>query len=68
MLIRVDYQFPEGSEIRYDERAPSEGSTVRHNGVTWRVDIVDVDTTGGYIVRLSLARRLRARDTGNKSR
>jgi hypothetical protein len=57
MLIRVDYQFPDRSEIRYLDRAPSEGSIVRQSGVTWHVDSVDLDTTGGYIVRLSPARR-----------
>ena len=58
MQIRVSYEFPDRSEVRYLERAPSEGSTLKHNGATWHIDSVDMDTTGGYIVRLSLARGL----------
>lgn len=57
MLIRVDYQFPGRSELRYVERVPAEGSTFDSHGQTWHVDTVDLDTTGGYIVRLSPARR-----------
>jgi hypothetical protein len=58
MLVRVGYEFPDGSEVRYDERAPAEGDTFKRDGVTWHVETVDMDTTGGYIVRLSLARPL----------
>ena len=57
MLVRVDYQFPDRSEVGYVERPPDEGSTFKRHGVTWHVETVDLDTTGGYIVRLSPARR-----------
>lgn len=56
----MSYEFPDGSEVRYDERTPDEGSTFVSKGMTWHVDSVDLDSTGGYIVRLSPAFRLRA--------
>jgi hypothetical protein len=56
MLMRVAYEFPDRNELRYVERVPSEGSTFQSHGETWHVDTVDLDTTGGYIVRLSPAR------------
>jgi hypothetical protein len=62
MQIRVSYEFPDRNEVRYLERAPSEGSTFQHNGATWHVDTVDMDTAGGYIVRLSPARHSVDRD------
>jgi hypothetical protein len=57
MSIRVQYQFPNRSEVRIVERAPTEGSILRTYGQTWHVETVDLDSTGGYIVRLSPARR-----------
>jgi len=68
MLIRVDFQFPGGSELRYVERAPSEGSEFESHGATWHVDTVDLDTAGGYTVRLSPAGRRGSRKSGNERR
>lgn len=68
MSIRVHYQFPHRSEVRIVEQAPTEGSTLRTYGQTWHVDTVDLDTTGGYIVRLSPARRSDAGEPGGERR
>lgn len=69
MLIRVDYEFPDHrSELRYLERVPAEGSTLESHGETWHVDTVDLDTAGGYIVRLSSARRSNARREHKRGR
>jgi hypothetical protein len=58
MRMRVAYQFPDRSEVTYLERIPSEGSTLKLHGDALHVESVDLDTTGGYIVRLSPARAL----------
>lgn len=68
MLIRVNYEFPDRSEVRYLERAPREGSTFLHDGVRWHVETVDLDTTGDYVVRLTPVRRRSAEASGSRRR
>jgi hypothetical protein len=52
MLIRVNFQFPDGSEIRYVERLPMQGGVVLHDRTTWFATEIDPDESGGYNVRL----------------
>jgi hypothetical protein len=52
MLIRVNFQFPEGNEIRYLERLPMQGGVVLHDGTTWFATEIDPDESSGYNITL----------------
>jgi len=52
MLMRVNFGFPDGDELRYLDRAPRRGSVVHHDSAEWVVTDVDLDTTGGYTIGL----------------
>jgi hypothetical protein len=52
MLIRVNFQFPNHSELRYVEEVPMRGSSVRSQGASWVVAEVEEDVTGSYSLRL----------------
>ena len=53
MLVRVNYRFPEHSELRYLDHVPMEGSAVRSKGATWYVHGVRRDAAGGYTVTVA---------------
>jgi hypothetical protein len=69
VLIRVNFMFPTGNEVRYLERLPMRGGTMLGHGVRWCVSEVEKDVTGGYSVRLlELPRRLTHRRAGQRQR
>jgi hypothetical protein len=57
MLMRVNFRFPDGDELRYLARAPSHGSVVHHDDSEWIVTDVDLDTTGGYTIGVRRKRK-----------
>jgi hypothetical protein len=52
MLVRVNFRFPDGDEVRYLQRAPSLDSVIHGHRAEWVVTDVDLDTTGGYTIGL----------------
>jgi hypothetical protein len=53
MLLRVNFEFPGGSEIRYLERLPLSGGVVLHGGTRWFVTGITRDESGDFNVRLA---------------
>jgi hypothetical protein len=52
MLIRVNFRFPNYSELRYVEEVPTLGASIRSNGMTWFVARVEQDEAGSYSILL----------------
>jgi hypothetical protein len=68
--IRVTFRFPTGNEVRYLERLPMQGGTVRSHGARFCVAEIEKDPAGGYSVTLieTMRRRTRERKAGNGQR
>jgi hypothetical protein len=71
MLIRVNFQFPDHSEVRYVDEVPLRGSSLRSHGSKWFVKDVNRDfgsysNFGSYSVVLAAMTQGRPR-IGSKS-
>jgi len=67
MLIRVDFRFPDHSEVRYIDQVPMRGCTLRSQGNKWLVKGVNRDVNGCYSVSLLAMNERRPRIGGKPS-
>jgi hypothetical protein len=56
MLTRVNFRFPEDSDVRYVDRVPPPGSFILSHGKKWLVTEVSEDA-GGYCITLAPTKR-----------